>query len=168
LDIRDKLKLYRGKKARVETTKARIQAYQVLLEDPEIEQLGYYLSFREPGMPGSGGGGSMVERSVIHGELTRELVKEWIKEDQSRITLLEIEVAQIEAALKSLTSWEEYIISCKYFENMFWTNIEASFNSEFPQKHDITQDRLKQMNKEALDKLEMILTPFYNQMTKVS
>lgn len=168
MDIRDKLKQYKEKKAKVETTKARIEAYQVLLEDPNIEQLGYYLTFRETGMPGTGGGGSMVERSAIQGELTRELVKEWIKEDQSRITLLEIEVAQIEAALKSLTSWEEYIIKCKYFENMFWTNIEASFNSEFPQKHDITQERLKQMNKEAVDKLETILTPFYVQMTKVS
>lgn len=168
MDIQKKLKQYKEKKARVETTMARIEAYQVLMCDPALGSYGYYTYMKELGMPRGTGGGSMVEDEIDQRELTKELIGEWIKEDRSRIAFIEIEVNQIDLALSGLTSWEEYVIRCKHFDNMFWANIEISFNAQFPQKHDITQDRIRQINKEALGKLEAILTPFYQRYSKVS
>ena len=162
------LKDYKKKKATVETTNARIEALQVLMCEPNLEDYEYYSYSKEMGMPKGSGVSSTVERMVGQRELTQELIKEWIAEDRSRIYFLGLEIKQVEEALKGLTSWEEYVISCKYFENMFWSNIEASFNAQFPQKHDITQERLRQMNREALEKLETILRPFYERFLKVS
>lgn len=168
LDIPKRLKEYKEKKAKVEVTKARIEAYQVLMCEPDLETYGYYARSRESGMPGGGGISSEVELICDQRELTKALIQEWIDDDRSRIALLEIEVTQIEMALKSLTSGEEYVIGCKYFDGMFWSQIELCFNVQFPQKQNVTQERLRQMNKEALSKLEEILAPFYRQMAKVS
>jgi hypothetical protein len=43
------------------------------------------------------------------------------------------------------------------------SNIEISFNRQFPQKNDLTEIRLKQINGEAITKLREILNPFYAQ-----
>jgi len=165
MDIQKALKSYKNKKAIVETTKSRIEAWEKILDDPNIEMYGYYAVSKEIGMPSAHSGKSQVEREVFKAEdereLSRELVEEWIKEDKSRIFIPELEVDQIEKTLASLTTWEKYLIERKYFDNASWVSIELSFNEQFKTRNYIPFETLKNYNKCALDKITVILEPFY-------
>lgn len=164
MDIKSKLKEYKNKKAIVETTLARIEEYKKDLLNPNIEKLGYRTYYREPGMPKAFTTNSPVETAAVEKEVTREMIKEWIREDQDRIRLLQTEVKQIELALEALLPGERLIIECKYFDNMFWSNIEINYNQAFRLKQDVTVARIRQLHDEALDKLIPLLTPFYSRL----
>jgi hypothetical protein len=165
VDTQKVLKSYKEKKAIVEATKSRISAWERILHDPNIEMYGYYTVNKEIGMPSAHSGKSQVEREVFsveeERELSRELVEEWIKEDKSRIFIPELEVDQIEKALMSLTTWEKYLIERKYFDNANWVSIELSFNEQFKTRNYTPFETLKNYNKCALDKITVILEPFY-------
>jgi hypothetical protein len=78
-----------------------------------------------------------------------------------------LEIEQVEKALEGLTPWERYVVGIKYFDNLSWRNIEVSFNKQFPQKNDLTDERLKQINGIAIGKLTEILEPFYTQYESI-
>jgi hypothetical protein len=160
-DIKAKLKDYKSKKATVETTLARIENYRKILADPNIEEYGFTTYFREPGMPRVTDTHSQVESSVVEREITRDMIREWVMEDEGRIRLLQMEVQQIDLALEGLLPGERLIVECKYFDNMFWSAIEITYNNTFRLKQDVTADRIRQIHKEALEKLIPLLTPFY-------
>ena len=172
MNIQDTLKQYKTKKAKVEATKARIQAWERILLDPNIEFYGYKLYSREIGMPSAHSATSQVEREAFQSdnddEVTKEMIEEWIKEDKSRISPLEIEVEQIEKAIEGLTTWEQFIIKCKYFESMYWCNVELSFNEQFHPKNYIPSETLKDYSSKAISKLIEILEPFYRVHSKTA
>jgi hypothetical protein len=103
----------------------------------------------------------LVEGEIFDKEKARELIKEWIAEDKTRIFYIQLEAEQIESAVKSLSTLERYIVESKYFDNMFWRDIEIAFTRIFPQKYPLTVAGLKKINGEALDKLIEIMRPFY-------
>ncbi|EGO86247.1 hypothetical protein G8S49_11175 [Clostridium botulinum C] len=148
LEIR--LKDYKRKKSIVETIDARIEAYKYALSNPDERYNEYCISSRELGMPSAhnANASSSVEATVVSKEKMDELLQEWIREDRSRKFPLQLEVKQIDAALKALTSQERTVIELKYFEKMFWRDIEINFNLKF--NTNITDIRLKQINKDAL------------------
>lgn len=161
--IEDALRDYKRKKSVIDTTRERIKVFQNALEHPE-DHWGIFLgSSWAIGIPrGEGyGGTSAVEFSVLTEEEERELLKQWISDEQSRIYPLEVEVRQIEGALSALTKQQRFIIECKYFEEMFWRDIEISFNNTFRQQNYITYEGLKKINKEAVEVLAGILEPYY-------
>jgi hypothetical protein len=163
MDIEKALKNYKKRKSIVETIEIRIEAYERMLVDFDDDCF-QITEPHEPGMPLSHNqSGSPTEKAVMLMEVDREGVKEIIKADKSRLFWPKLEIEQIDKALEGLTTWERYIIGVKYFDGMSWRNIETSFNKQFPQKNDLTEIRLKQMNGEALNKLREILTPFYTQ-----
>lgn len=154
---------YKRKKSVVETTLERIKVFERAINNPE-EHEGLFLGpSKEPGMPkGSGySGTSAVEHEVLSNEEQTEVLKQWIKDDKSRIYPYEVEIKQIEGALKSLTHEERYIVECKYFEKMFWRNIEISFNDRFRQQNYITTEGIKKINRQALEILTEILNPYF-------
>lgn len=158
------LRDYKRKRSVIETTLLRVEQFKEAIKDP-FSYNGVLLgTSREPGMPssGNGGGGSSVEFAVENKERATELLEEWIKDDQSRIYPYQIEKEQIDAALGALTRQQRYIIECKYFEGMFWRDIEVVFNEQFRQKNYITYEQLKKLNKDALDLLANILEPYYS------
>lgn len=160
--IEDKLREYRKKKSIVETTIARIEAFQVALEYPDMYESVIITRGKEFGMPKSDFyTGSLVEGEVFDKEKARELIREWITEDRARIFYIKLEVEQIEIALRSLPVYEKYIIESKYFDNMFWRDIEIRLMKMFPQKNPLTIEGLRKLNKEALLKLEEVMEPFY-------
>lgn len=157
------LRDYRRKKSVIETTLARIKSYKDAINNPE-EHRGLFLgTSREPGMPTGKGykPTSMVEHEVISDEKQVEILKQWIKDDSSRIYPLQIEKEQIDAAMGALTKQQRYIVECKYFEDMFWRDIEINFNDKFRGQNYITYEGLKKINKEAIDLLTSILEPYY-------
>ena len=157
------LKDYKRKKSVIETTLLRIENYQEAINDPEAFTHIFLGSPREPGMPRSTGKiTSSVEVAITDKEKAVELLKQWIKEDKSRIYPYQIELEQINGALAALTIQERFIIECKYFEKMFWNDIELNFNNKYRQKNYITVSGLKKMNSEALEVLSKILEPYYN------
>lgn len=164
MDIEKVLKEYKTKKAFVETTLARIEGYRYALNNPDTWGKEYISPSREIGMPGAPTRNisSPVERLVIDKELDEETIKQWISDDESRVFPIKLEVEQIENAMKCLTKQEKYIVECKYFDNMFWRDIEISFNSHLRQQNYVSYEWLKKLNKEALQKLSPILEPFYN------
>jgi hypothetical protein len=163
MDIEKALKNYKKRKSIVETIEIRIGAYERMLVEFDDETF-QIADPCEPGMPRSPNrSGSPTERAVMIMECSREEVKELIKADRSRLFWPKLEIEQIEKAMEGLTTWEKYIVGIKYFDGMSWRNIEISFNRQFPQKNDITEERLRQINREALGKLSEILTPFYVQ-----
>lgn len=166
MDIEKVLREYKKKKSSVETTLARIDQYKFAIAHPEMWYKDYIPEGKEPGMPGKprvGYVSDTMTNYIIGKDLTIDILKDWVKDDESRIFIIKLEVEQIEKALDGLTSQEKYIIQLKYFEKMFWKDIELNFNVKFRQKNYITYEMLKKSNKEALDKLEQILSPFYNQ-----
>jgi hypothetical protein len=163
MNIEQALKNYKKRKSIVETIEIRIEAYERMLADFDDDC--FEISEpQEPGMPHSPNrSGSPTERAVMTMECSREDVKELIKSDKSRLFWPKLEIEQIEKALEGLTPWERYVAGVKYFDRLSWRNIEISFNKQFPQKNDITEGRIRQINGEALTKLIEILNPFYLQ-----
>lgn len=160
--IENALRDYKRKKSIIETTLLRIDAFKKAIEDPESFEYVVLNSSRELGMPRGTSGGSSVEIAIEDKEKSIELLKEWIKDDKSRIYPYQIEKEQIDAAMAALTIQERFVIECKYFENMFWNDIEINFNDKFRQKNYITYEGLKKMNKETLGLLGNILKPYFN------
>lgn len=156
------LRGYKRKKSVIETTLLRIETFKKAIENPESFEYVLLGTSRELGMPRGNGGGSSVEMSIEDKEKAIELLKEWIKDDKSRIYPYQIEKEQIDAALGALTKQQIFIIECKYFEGMFWNEIETSFNDKYRQKNYITASGLKKMNSEALELLSEILEPYYS------
>jgi hypothetical protein len=166
MDIAKKLREYKYKKSLVDTTLARIEQYKYAIAHPELRENYFSISNREIGMPGAPlrSTASPIEKIVVENELTEEILNEWIREDRSRIFIIKLEIDQIDIALEgSLTKQERAIIKWKYFDNMFWKDIEINYNNEFRQKNYVSQERLKQTNKDSLKTLEYILAPFYKQ-----
>ena len=108
------------------------------------------------GMPKARNKESTVEITIIKQEVTREMVKQWIQDDKSRLAILEYEVKQIDIALGSLTEEENYVIGCKCIDNWKWFQVEKSFNDKFRKEKEITIDRLKQIKINALNKMKKI------------
>jgi len=159
--IESALKDYKRKKSVIETTLERIEVFKQAINNPE-EFKGLFLGVnKEPGMPRGTNHNSEVEIKVLTKEQEIELLKEWIKDDQSRIYLYQIELEQINGALNALTDQQRFIIECKYFEGMFWRDIEITFNDKFRQQNYITYEGLKKMNKESIELMAEILEPYY-------
>nr|DAR08344.1 MAG TPA: Protein of unknown function (DUF722) [Caudoviricetes sp.] len=161
--IENALKDYKRKKSVVETTLARIEQYKEALNNPDSFEYVFLGSPREPGMPrGTGGMKSSVELAVEDKEKAVELLKEWINDDYSRIYPYQIELEQINGALNALTRQERFIIECKYFEGMFWRDIEISYNDRFRQQNYITVEGIRKTNRQAIRLVARILEPYYN------
>ena len=166
MDIEKTLKEYKHKKSLVDTTLARIGQYNFAIDNPDmIADLSYSTVSRELGMPGAPlrNTSSCVERIVMEKELTIEDLREWIKDDESRIFFIKLEVEQIEIALCSLNPQEKYILELKYFDNLFWRDIEINFNNRFRGQNYVGDERLRKINKSALTEIKTILSPFYRQ-----
>lgn len=163
--IEEALRDYKRKKSVIETTLERIEVFKDAINNPGKHEGLFLGTNREPGMPPSGNGGgcnvSSVEYEILEEEEQKELLKEWIEDDQSRIYPYQIEIEQLDGALNALTKQERYIIECKYFEGMFWRDIEYSFNERFRQQNYITVSGIRKMNSEALELMAKILEPYY-------
>lgn len=162
MNIEEILRDYKRKKSIVETTLARIEQYKIAANNPDAWEKLYVPQYIEIGMPRAKSIKSPVEASLMTKELTIGTIKEWIAEDESRIFLLKLEVDQIDKSLIRLTKHEKYIIECKYFEGLFWKDIEINFNEVYRQKNYITVSGIRKINKEALLKLEEVLEPFFH------
>lgn len=160
--IEKALRDYRRKKSVIETTLARIENYKQTINNPD-DFISIYLSSQvEPGMPrGPKGKTSPVVRAITDKEDAIEELRQWIKDDKSRIYPYQIEKEQIDAAMGALNMQEKFIIECKYFENMFWRDIEINFNNRFRQQNYITVSGIRKMNSEAIELLSNILEPYY-------
>jgi hypothetical protein len=172
MNIENILKEYKVKKSYVDTTLARIEQWKYVLNHPELWEVDFYdenlyKSIDYSGMPGAPRGSapapSSVENCAMNKMLNESKLKDWIRNDQSRLFLKKLEVEQIETALNSLTSQERFIIELKYFDNMFWKDIEINFNHRYRPQNYVTFEMLKKKNKEALNKLKHVLLPLYNQ-----
>ena len=160
--IEDRLKEYEGNKSIIETTLARVEVFKNAIDNPGSHDGLFLKPSKEIGMPrGSNVNVSPVEDTVLTQEEEVELLKEWIKEEYSRIYPLQIEKEQIDIALNALTVQQRFIIKCKYFENMMWRDIEYDFNDKFRQKNYITVEGLRIMNRGVLKTITKILEPYY-------
>ncbi|WP_432400974.1 hypothetical protein [Wukongibacter sp. M2B1] len=163
--IEGALKDYKGKKAKVETTLARIEAWEYALA--HLDEVRFVSRTSAPNdcwiMKFNNGYsmGSPVENYAISDEEKEERLKEFIERDKSNIFPLQMEIKQIEKAIGALTRQERFIVESKYFEKMFWREIERNFNEKFRQQNYITESGLKKIKSEALKKLVELLQPFY-------
>ena len=165
----ESLKDYKRKESEIETTLARVEAYDKALENPKSFIEIYPNSSPELGtIKGKGGKpSSPVEKSIENSENNREettkTLKTWIEEDLSRIYPLQIEKEQIDGALNALTKEQRYIIDLKYFEKMIWRDVEYNFNKKFGKN--INARQLQNRNDIALKSLCKILSPYYEKMS---
>lgn len=163
MNVETILKEYKVKKSYVESIIARIEQYKFMMNNPEMWDKDYLPPSRDLGMPSSkGGGGSWVEHYIIQKEVNENMIKQWIQKDESRVFFARMEVDQIERALSCLTDPEKKVIEWKYFNHMIWKDITSNYNDEFRADRPVTYETLKKKNKTAIDKLVIILEPFYN------
>ncbi len=160
MNIEKALKEYKKNKGKIETAEERCKYWQYCLNtmtDDEIKAEFVYNENDLYGMPKARNNNSPVENTIITKEVTRDMVKQWIKDDQSRIRPLKQEVKQIEIALGSLTEEENYVITCKSIDNWKWIQVEIGFNDKFRSEDKITIDRLKRIKIQSLKKMEEII-----------
>jgi hypothetical protein len=106
---------------------------------------------------------STVENTTIHykdeikigNEFETQAIKRDIKIWEKEIYELKAETAIIDAALKSLTKEEEFIVHCFYFEKMYWRNITDIYKVNFPTFKD--ERTLKRVKESALEKLNRVV-----------
>lgn len=159
--IENALREYKSKKSVIETSLARIEAYQKLINENQDLFEVMLSSPVEPGMPKSHNGGSGPEFVTLKKEEAVKRFKEWINEEKSRIYPLQLEIEQIDGALRSLSKQERFLIECKYFEKMFWRDIEISVNKEFRQQNYVTSRGLQKEERILIARITKILVPFY-------
>lgn len=160
MNIEKALREYRKDKGKIETAEERCRYWQYCLDtmtDDEIASEFIYEDNNTYGMPKAKNNNSPVETKIITKEVTRDIVKQWIKDDQSRIRPIQHKVKQIEIALGSLTEEENYIIECKCIDNWKWVQIEIGFNEKFRNENQITIERLKRIKIQTLKKMEEIV-----------
>lgn len=160
MNIEKSLRAYKKNKGKIETSEERCKYWQECLDtmsDDEIAREFIYTQSDTYGMPKARNNESVVEKEVIMHEVTREMVKQWIKDDMSRIRPLKQEVKQIEIALGSLTEEENYVIDCKCIDNWKWAQVETSFNYKFRKEKEITTEQLKKIKLKAIRKMEEII-----------
>lgn len=160
MDIKKALKDYKKNKGKIEITEERCQYWQECLDtmsDEEIAKEFEFFSSSTFGMPKAKNNTSPIEQEIVIKEVTREIVKQWIKDDRSRMTPLKFEVKQIEIALGSLTEEENYIIETKCIDKWKWKQVEIGFNEKFREKQEITEEQLKKKKIEALNKIDEII-----------
>ena len=160
MNIEKSLKELNSKKGKIAAIKARISRWQECLDtmtDEEIASEFLHERIDTYGMPKAKNNKSPVENTVIIHEVTREMVKQWIKEEKSKLNFLEYEVKQIDIALGSLTEEENFVITCKCIENWQWMQVEITFNEQFKNRKDVTCEQLKNIKKDALKKIKEIL-----------
>jgi len=162
MKIDEILKVHNTKKVIIETTEARIEQYKWCIEHPE-EWYRDFIPERELGMPkGSGFSADPISGYINDKELNEEVLKDWIKREESKIIFIRLEVKQLELSLKVLNEKELFIVENKYInDKMSWDEIETSYPYTF--KEQLTIDTLKKKSKKALGKIKIVLTPFYNE-----
>lgn len=160
MNIEKALRDYKKNKGKIETTEERDQYWQYCLDtmtDEEIVSEFIYEKADTYGMPKAKNKESPVENTVIVHEVTRKIVKQWIKDDISRMRPLKHQVKQIEIALGSLTEEENYIIECKCIDKWKWLQVEIGFNEKFRNENEIKIEQLKKIKIKALEKMEEII-----------
>lgn len=160
MNIEKALKDYKKNKGKIETTEERCKYWQECLDtmsDEEIASEFVDIKTDTYGMPKAKSNNSPVETEIVFHEVTRDTVKQWIKDDQSRIRPLKQQVKQIEIALGSLSEEENYIIECKCIDNWKWTQVEIAFNEKYRDKDKITVEQLKNIKTKGLKKMEEIM-----------
>lgn len=160
MNIEKALKEYKRNKGKIITIEERYKYWQKCLNTMTDEEIANEFIYKKPdtyGMPKTKNIESPVESEVIKYEVTREMVKQWIKDEKSRVSHLKYEIKQIEVALKSLTDEENYVIECKCINNWKWYQVEISFNEKFRNKDKITNEQLKKIKLKALRKMEEIV-----------
>lgn len=160
MNIEKSLKEYKKNKGKIETAEQRCQYWQECLDtmtDDEIAREFIYQQSDTYGMPKAKNTESPVERKIVFQEVTREMVKQWIRDDQSRIRPIKQEIKQIEIALGSLIEEENYVVECKCIDNWKWLQVEFSFNDKFRNEKQITVEQLKKIKAIALKKMEEII-----------
>ncbi|MFD3158696.1 hypothetical protein ACFIJ5_17950 (plasmid) [Haloimpatiens sp. FM7330] len=164
MNIEKVLKSYKLKKSLVESALERIKAYEFSLDHPEVIENYYTKLNMESSIPKSSyRKGSIVENILDKREITNENIMKLIQKERSRIFFTKLEVEQIENSLNALTDEERFIIECKYFDNMFWRDIEIKFNDKFREDNYITVAGLRKINSKVLNKLRSIIAPFYEE-----
>ncbi len=161
MDIERMLKDYKKNKGKIETVEQRCQYWQYCLDtmtDEEIAEEFVYEKADTFGMPKAKNNESPVEKQIIMYEVKRQMVKRWIKDDESRIRPIKQEVKQIQIALSSLTGEENYVIECKCIENWKWSQVEIGFNEKYRKGEEITVEQLKKIKVKALKKMQEIFS----------
>lgn len=160
MNIEKALRDYRKNKGKIETAEERCRYWQECLDTMTDDEIAKEFIDTQPdtyGMPKARNNNSPVEKEVVIHEVTREMVKQWIKDDQSRIRPIKQQVKQIEIALGSLTEEENYVIDCKCIDNWKWVQVEIGFNEKYRDENKITIERLKRIKIEALKRMKDVI-----------
>lgn len=160
MNIEKALRDYRKNKGKIETSEERCRYWQECLDTMTDDEIAKEFIDTQPdtyGMPKARNNNSPVEKEIVAHEVTREMVKQWIKDDQSRIRPVKQQVKQIEIALGSLTEEENYVIDCKCIDNWKWVQVEIGFNEKFRNDKVITIEQLKKIKLKSIRKMQEIL-----------
>ncbi|MFZ3132871.1 MAG: hypothetical protein WA125_17635 [Desulfosporosinus sp.] len=159
--LEERLRLYKKHKAEVITALQRVSVWEDALKAGELYLFEYHTS-RILGMPHGTAITSPTESEVSRGEVTTELVQEWIDEDKSRMKYKIVEIEQIDEALKALTREQRTVIESKYFDGMTWRSIESIFNEKYSVGRVCIQvEGIRKINREAFEILWEILGPLF-------
>lgn len=164
MKIEQILKEYNSKKVMIEATEARIEQYKWAIAHPEEWYRDYIPEGRELGMPGAPRGSGIsidpVSGYIHEKELNEEILRDWIRREESKIFFKRLEIKQLDLSMKVLLPKERFIIENKYMlDALSWNDIELNYTKSFNEQ--LTMIALKKKCRNAIDKLKTVLKPFY-------
>jgi len=137
-EITAKLKSYKENKEYIKIAVERINLWTIALNSKDKDKLAELFDSSEAidlGMPRAEGKiSSPIESELQKHEITREMVKMWITREQSKLDGIRIEVNQLKRIFKKLKEEDMFIIECKCFDNLKWTDTQISYQNKF-KKH---------------------------------
>lgn len=160
MNVEKALRNYKKNKGKIEATEERDKHWQYCLDTMSDEEIASEFIYEKPdtyGMPKAKNNESPVETEIVIKEVTREMIKQWIEDDKSRIRPIQHEIKLIDIALGSLTEEENYVIECKCIDKWKWAQVEIGFNDKYRNENGVTIERLKDIKEEALKKMNEIV-----------
>lgn len=163
MDIKKILRNYKLKKTLIKASEDRISLYETMIEKPEIIENYYTKSNVENVLPKtfSGNKSSIVEKTFDMRDSKIKEIKQLINKEKSDNFFLKQELNQIDKAMEALSEEEQYILECKYIENMLWAKVEFKFNERFREEDYITTSGIRKISNKAIEKINKIISPFY-------
>lgn len=144
-DITKQLNNYQENKEYIKTSSDRINLWKIALNSKKEEDLWILFDTSEPidlGMPRAKNKiSSPIESELNKREITREMVKVWINREEEKLNCIKRDVYKLEDIFKVLKEEEMFLIECKYFDKLKYSDIEVSYENEF--KKCINNDALR-------------------------
>ena len=142
-------------KVEIEMIENDIEYYKKLLQQDDLSELEYYEQKSYKGIRYINNIFSEVEKEVIKRETAHKLnyhiIRQLNAKAETRLIERQNQVKNIDNALKCLSFEDKFIIECKYFNKLRYSDIIVNYRERF--KYYLSETTIKRRLKKAVNKI---------------